>query len=146
MVGTSWVKEKKQTRPLGVQTVLRKESEMHQTNSSKGAWNLKLWMSWSRSQVKPLTACQNISISFLTLGITQLRDDWKCFVITTCGKLGCSTTCLQQWQRRAGNRKSFAKLLAPLFIYRSNLNWQIDEDLMQQVRRNWAKLMSHDCV
>ncbi len=23
---------------------------MHQTNFSKGAWNLKLWMSWSRSQ------------------------------------------------------------------------------------------------
>ncbi len=77
---------------------------------------------------------QHISLSSVTVGKTSLWGGWKSLAMITCGHLGYSATCPQQWSRKAASCKTFDWSLAPLLICRSNLNSQIDVDPMQQLR------------
>ncbi len=76
----------------------------------------------------------NVSLSSLTDVITPLWDDWTSLVIRTGGQHGYTATCPQSWSRKFENCIKFAWSFKLLFICRSNLNWQQDVDLMQQLR------------
>ncbi len=62
----------------------RTQPAMRKVNICKGTWDLQLW-------VKARVTLQNILLSSLTIGITQLWDGWKNSVMTTCGQLGNTT-------------------------------------------------------
>ncbi len=89
---------------------------------------------------------QNISFSSLAVGKTQLLDGWNSLATRPCGQLGYTATCPKPWSLKAANCGTFAWSLAPLLIFRSNLNWQIDVDLMQQLRKKLVYLKLHDFV
>ncbi len=89
---------------------------------------------------------QNVSLSSLTVGKTSLWGGWKSLAIRTCGHLGYSALCPQAWSRKVANYKTLAWSLAPLLICRSNLNSQINVDLIQQLREKLAYLKPPDSV
>ncbi len=103
-------------------------------------------MNWWKSEVHVLILRQNISLSSLTVGKTSLLCGWKSLALRTCGHLGYSATCPQRRSRKPANCKIFAWSLAPLLICRSNLNWQINVDLIQQLREKLAYLKPPDSV
>ncbi len=112
---------------------------INQTNLCKGAWALKLWMHLWRSKAGALIVRQ---MSRLIL------NWWNNTIVGRLKEFGYKNMWSTWIHRKMSPIMSdkvwklykFAWSLKPLFICRSNFNWQIDVDLMQQLREKTGLL------